>query len=121
MGRIGFYPNFGFPCDVFDMPFEFSKIRKSTDINFSCFALSKSLLQFNLPLRGKWTVRCNRFYQEKEERCLMISASIPSWEPIISSRLAGRSFALDTTSPIFFMTERSGKGTFLISVAFTWV
>jgi len=56
MGRIGFYPNFGFPCDVFDMPFEFSKIRKSADVSFSCLAPYKGLLQFNLPLRRKRTV-----------------------------------------------------------------
>jgi len=44
MGRVRFYPNFCFPCNVIDMLFEFSKIRKNTDVNFLCLASCKCLL-----------------------------------------------------------------------------
>jgi hypothetical protein len=56
MGGVGFYPDFRFPCNVIDMPFEFPKIGKNTDINFSCLALYKHLLQFNLSFRRKRAV-----------------------------------------------------------------
>ena len=32
-GRICFDANFSFPCNVIDMPFEFPKIRESTDVD----------------------------------------------------------------------------------------
>jgi hypothetical protein len=38
MDGVRFYPDFRFPCNVVDMPFEFPKIGKNTDVNFSCFA-----------------------------------------------------------------------------------
>jgi len=56
MGGVRFYPDFGFPCDVFDMSFEFAKIRKNADVDFFCLALYKCLLQFNLPLGRKQAV-----------------------------------------------------------------
>ena len=56
VGWIRFYPDFCFPCDVVDMPFEFPKIKECTDVNFFCFASYKHLLQFNLPVGRKRAV-----------------------------------------------------------------
>ena len=66
VGGVGFYPHLCFPGNVIDMSFEFPKIRKSTDINFSCFASNKRFLQLDLPFGRKRPMRCDRLYQKEK-------------------------------------------------------
>jgi hypothetical protein len=42
MGGVRFYPDLRFPCNVIDMPFEFPKIRKSTDAKKLCYSYNSS-------------------------------------------------------------------------------